>query len=152
MFHLLGNEYTFRGIDISDMQTAGVAYIWIPNIAYPEATSQEVTDVYTRILPNGEVQFMQHVVASFIQSSFSYVDYPDDIQKITIRFYEFSLNSVFVQLAGTASACCGDDYLVALFKDYNNALAIEQVTFTHKHVVQSNKLIRIQFGLSSEHP
>lgn len=121
-----GDEYTQKGIDITDLLSAGEIAVWMPTIVYPEATSFEITTSYARLSQNGKIAILQHVIATFIQPSFNYAAYPDDRQDITIRFFPFALNSQQIQFGGQISTCCGQNYLVSEFEDSFGQQAIEQ--------------------------
>lgn len=81
----------------------GVAPIWVPNIAFPDVKDIQETNFYLKIYPSGKIFFLQHLIGVFGQSWFSYTDYPEDVQDITVRFFHFALTNTQLQFAGQNS-------------------------------------------------
>lgn len=54
--------------------------------------------MYIKLFPGGVLQCQKHLVITLVESTFSYVDYPDDTQTIYIRYFPFTQSSEILTL------------------------------------------------------
>jgi hypothetical protein len=101
--NVINPDIASAGVDIS--QVVGIPdvglinsqpSIWMPDIFFPEAATQEVNSQLIRLHPYGSLEWSRHFVITLIQSNFVYEKYPLDEQFIMLRYFSYGLNSSFL--------------------------------------------------------
>jgi hypothetical protein len=73
--------------------------IWTPSLSFPDATNLDIEHFFMKLFPGqhneqkSTVQLFSHYVVTFIQPSFNYRNYPNDVQTVVFRFFSFALSS-----------------------------------------------------------
>jgi hypothetical protein len=127
--------------------------IWTPALALPEATSVQITDHYLKLYPypqsndyaGSTVLMLQHYIVTLGQPNLNYIDYPDDIQTISFRFFSFALTSIQLNLVPSNPP-------VTLFLDAAGVPALDQNplwTYIDSGATFDDNLFNEHFGKSS---
>lgn len=80
--------YSFHAISNDN-----VPLIQLPNIIFPDAIATEVTNYYIKLFPGGMIFYNQHIVMTLVESSFNYLNYPNDQQDIILRYFPYEMNT-----------------------------------------------------------
>jgi hypothetical protein len=121
------NALAMNGIEIVQLQgVKNQAYsIWLPDIAFPDITSNSISSQLLRIYPNGQIYWSRHMTFTLALSTLSYKDFPFDTQTIQIMMYPFSYTSVdpcqvFLNFKGNAPIVLNGDASISTFTENPN--------------------------------
>mmetsp|Transcript_24513 Transcript_24513/g.22271 ORF Transcript_24513/g.22271 Transcript_24513/m.22271 type:complete len:546 (+) Transcript_24513:42-1679(+) len=133
LWNVMPNQAAVAGVDVS--QILGIPNvnggdqpgIWLPDIFFPDAVDQQVTNYLLRLHPNGYMEWSRHFTITLLENSFTYQDYPNDEQTIVIRYNSYGLNSSYlvIQFQPVKKVPTG----IVLQKNYNNqeAFTLNQI-------------------------
>jgi hypothetical protein len=88
---LMNNYQTINGYQLG---------IYKPNMIFYDAVDMTVTDTAFKFGPKGYVYCTQHIIITLMQSNFEYQLFPDDVQKITMRWASLSLDPTQLKIQG----------------------------------------------------
>eukprot|EP01035_Chromulina_nebulosa_P020776 gene20776-26936_t len=127
LWQVMPKQAAVAGVDVS--QILGIPNvnggdqpgIWLPDIYFPDAVDQEVTNYLLRLHPGGYMEWSRHFTITLLENSFTYQDYPNDEQTIVIRYNSYGLNSSYLVI--NFEPVNKVPTAIVLQKNYNNQAA-----------------------------